>query len=576
MLTAAQKTRVSLAIMGFLMIAAALWARLLWLQVLHPDHWVSIARRQHVQVLELQAVRGAILDRNLRPLAVSLRLSSVFADPRHVKDPASAACQLAPLLGRPAEKIRQQLSRRDRGFVWLSRRIPNQTAARVRELRIPAVYLMMESQRFYPNGHLASHVIGFAGMDTQGLEGMELVCDRLLHGDPGWRWLSRDARRRLVGAWDTATVRPRDGLDVVLNLDRSIQFFAERALEQGIREYRAKGGSVIVMDPVTGEVLALAIRPSYDPNLFWKVQPDQRRNRALTDTFEPGSVFKVVTAAVALGLKAVRPEDRFDCEQGEYTVAGRVLHDYRPHGVLTFREVIIHSSNIGVAKVAMRLGAAPIYNGMKAFGVGDRTGIDLPGEAPGMAKHPSQWSRPSITTIPMGHEVSVNAVQLAQIISTVANGGVLIRPWVIREVRDAAGQVISRFQPKPVRRVITREVAGQLKEILAAVVTEGTGKAAQVPGFLAGGKTGTAEKIEPDGSYSKSRNVSSFVGFVPVENPRLAIAVVVDEPGYPFTGGAVAAPIFRKIATDALAYLGTLPRLVTAAIGHPVPHEERY
>jgi len=565
-LTAAQKTRVALAVMGFLMAAAALWARLVWLQVIRPDHWVSIARRQHLQVLELAPTRGSILDRNGKPLAVSLRLTSVFADPRHVKDRPLVAARLAPLLNRPESELLAKLSRKDRGFVWLARRIPNSAARKIRAMHLPAVHLVMESQRFYPHGYLASHVIGFSGLDTQGLEGLELACDRLLKGEPGWRWLARDARRRGVGAWESGVVRPRDGLELVLTLDTTLQYVAERALEEAWRSSGAKGACIVVSDPATGEVLALANRPSFDPNRFAKAQPEERRNRAVTDTFEPGSVFKVVTAAVGLGTGRLRPEDKFDCENGEYAVAGRVLHDHRPHGVLTFREVIVQSSNIGVAKAAMQLGPQPIYQGIRAFGFGDRTGLELPGEVGGTVKHPREWSRPTITTVPMGHEVAVTAMQLSQLISVVANGGRLLRPWIIREIREpSSGQVVKRFGPRPVRRVVTRETAALLQEFLASVVDHGTGKLAQVPGFRAAGKTGTAQKLEPNGQYSHSRFMASFIGFAPVERPRLAIVVVVDEPRYPnYYGGTVAAPVFKRAAADALAYLGYRPMRVTA------------
>lgn len=564
MLTAAQKTRVTLAIMGLLMVAAALWLRLAWLQILHPDHWVSIARRQHIQVLELQPARGAILDRNLRPLAVSLRLTSVFADPRHVKNPAAAARFLAPLLKQPEGVLKAQLSRKDRGFAWLARRIPNQTAQKIRSRRLPGVHLMMEPKRFYPHGRLASHLIGFAGLDAQGLEGLELAYDRLLKGEPGWRWMERDARQRAVGAWELATVRPRDGLQLILTLDTTIQFFAEQGLDWVWERYYPKAASIVVTDPFTGEILALANRPSFDPNLFDQSGPEDRRNRAVTDMFEPGSVFKIVTAAVALGTKRIRPEDTFHCENGAYAVAGRVLHDHRGHGLLTFREVITQSSNIGVAKAAMQLGPNALYRGICAFGFGRPTGVELPGEVGGTVKHPSRWSRPTITTVPMGHEIAVNALQLAQAVSVVANGGLLIRPRIVKEIRDPSGAVVERTKTQIVRRVVTTEVAEQLKAFLVGVVEEGTGKLAAVPGFRVGGKTGTAQKTEPGGGYSHSRFMASFIGFAPAQVPRVCIVVVVDEPRSMHYGGVVAAPVFSQVAAHTLAYLGYRPALVTA------------
>lgn len=563
-MTAAQKTRVTLAIMGFIMIAAALWLRLIWLQILDPDHWVTLARRQHIQVLELRPTRGAILDRNLRPLAVSLRLTSVFSDPRHVKNPSAAARFLAPLLKHPEAVLKSELSRKERGFVWLARRIPNQTAQKIRSKRLPGIHLMMEPKRFYPHGHLASHLVGFAGLDAQGLEGMELACDRLLRGEPGWRWMERDARQRPVGAWEMSAVRARDGLQLVLTLDTTLQFFAEQGLDAAWEKHHPKAASIVVTDPFSGEILALANRPSFDPNGFDRSRPEDRRNRAVTDSFEPGSVFKIVTAAVALGTQRIRPEDTFHCENGAYAVAGRVLHDHRPHGLLTFREVITQSSNIGVAKAAMVLGPSALYRGIRAFGFGDPTGVELPGEVGGTVKHPNQWSRPTITTVPMGHEVAVSALQLAQAFSVVANGGLLIRPRIVKEIRDPSGAVVERTRTQIVRRVVTAEVADRLKEFLVGVVEEGTGKLAAVPGFRVGGKTGTAQKTEAGGGYSHSRFVASFVGFAPAENPRLCIVVVVDEPRSVYYGGVVAAPVFSQVAANSLAYLGCRPALVTA------------
>ncbi|MBI3317990.1 MAG: penicillin-binding protein [Candidatus Omnitrophica bacterium] len=542
-------------IMGFLLITGALWLRLVWLQVLHPSHWVSIARRQHLQVLELPPLRGDILDRHGRPLAVSIRLTSVFADPRHVKNPAATAQHLAGLLGYSAGELSRKLSDPHRGFVWLARRVPYQTAAKIQSMHLSGVDFLMEPQRVYPQGELASHLLGFAGLDAQGLEGLELAYDRLLKGEPGWRWLARDARRRPIGTWEAQMVSPRDGLELVLTVDTAIQFIAERALETAVLKYKAQGASIVVMNPSTGEILALANRPSYDPNRFAQVPPDVRRNRAVTDTFEPGSVFKIVTAAVALGTGRVAPSDNFYCENGAFQVAGHILHDHRPHGWLTFREVIAQSSNIGTAKVAMQCGPQAIYSGIKAFGFGVPTGVGLPGEVAGVAKPPAQWSKTSITAIPMGQEVAVTALQLAQAISVVANGGFLVRPWIVREIRHPSGAVVKAFRPAVVRRVIAPEVAQTMKEILAQAVEEGTGQLAKVPGVRAAGKTGTAQKIEPSGGYSHDHFVASFIGFAPVEDPELAIVVVVDDPRGQYFGGVVSAPVFREVASEAFSCL---------------------
>lgn len=555
MLSAAQKTRVALVIMGFLVITGVLLSRLFWLQVLSPSHWVTIARRQHLQVLELPPIRGAILDRRLKPLAVTIRLTSVFADPHHIKNPQRTAHLLAPILKKPAAELEKQLNQKEKGFVWLARRISNQAAVQIRALRLAGIDVVMEPQRVYPLGILASHLIGFAGLDAQGLEGLELSYDRVLKGEPGWRWLARDARRRPVGAWEGPMVAPRDGLELVLTIDTTIQFIAERALDQVYQKWHAKGASIIVMDPMTGEILALANRPTFDSNLFNQMAPETRRNRAVTDTFEPGSVFKIVTASVALTKGAVRPDDTFYCENGSYWVAGHLLHDYHPHGWLSFREVIAQSSNIGTTKVAMQLGPGPIYEGIQAFGFGVPTGVGLPGEVGGVSKPPSQWSKPSITCIPIGQEVTVTAMQLAQAMSVIANGGYLVRPWVVREIRHPSGAMVKSFKPVVVRRVIPTGTVQQMQDILSTVVEKGSGRLAAVPGFRAAGKTGTAQKVEPSGFYSDSRYMATFVGFVPVENPRLTILVTVDEPQPLHTGGVVSAPVFKQVATEALAYL---------------------
>ncbi len=568
MLTTAQKTRVALVIMGFAMVTLALWARLIWVQVLSPSHWVTLARRQHLQVVELASTRGRILDRHLKPLAVSIRLTSVFADPRHVKNPARTARLLSPLVRRPVEELQAKLSQRDRGFVWLARRIPSpQTASQIQALHLAGIETIMEPQRVYPQGYLASHVIGFAGMDAKGLEGLEMVYDRLLKGEPGWRWLTRDARRRPVDGFQAPVVAPRDGLELVLTLDNTLQYIAEQELDRVFRQTKAKGATLVLLDPMTGEILALANRPTFDPNQL-DVPPDTRRNRAVTDTFEPGSVFKIVTAATAVAKKVVRPEETFYCEQGAFPVAGHVLHDHKPHGWLTFREVVTLSSNIGTAKVAMRVGPQALYQGIQAFGFGLPTGCGFPGEVSGTVRPTHQWSKLSITAIPMGQEVAVTALQLAQAVCVVANGGLLMKPWVVREIRDPAGAVVERFKPTVVRRVISPEVAQTLKEILAGVVEEGTGKLAAVPGFRAAGKTGTGQKVEPNGLYSHSRFVASFIGFVPVENPRLAMVVVVDEPRPFYYGGVVAAPVFRQVAAEALAYLNVNEQPLRTALAH--------
>lgn len=567
MFTKAHRARVAAIVLTFLGLSVLVWGRLLWLQVVGAGRYLRVAHLQHHLVVELPATRGTIYDRHLQPLATDIRLPSIYADPRWVKDKAAAARQLAPLLGVPAPVLQERLTQH-RGFVWLARKTSNRAAYRIRQLRLAGVEMIKEPRRVYPGGTLAAHVVGFAGLDHHGLEGLELTLDPVLRGRPGWRWLQRDAKQRRLEAWSRDAVAPRHGLDVVLTIDQVIQYAAERALETAYRTHRAEGACLVVLRPRTGEILAMANRPTFDPNRPGAAAAEARRNRAITDVFEPGSVFKIVTASAVLGEGAVKATDRLFCEHGEWAVAGRVLHDAHPHGWLTFAGVIENSSNIGTAKAAIRLGPAPLHRYITTFGFGQRTGVELPGEAPGYVRPLAQWSRPSITVIPMGYEVTATALQLALLAATVANDGVLMRPWVIQAVRDAAGQTVRAGRPEVVRQVISAELAAELTTILAGVVERGTGGRAAVDGYRVAGKTGTAKQVE--GGLYTNRYRASFVGFVPADDPQLAIAIVVDRPRPYYYGGTVAAPVFHEVAAQVLPYLEQrphpAPRLVTASL----------
>ncbi len=350
-------------------------------------------------------------------------------------------------------------------------------------------------------------------------------------------------------------VLPKDGYDLVLTIDEVIQYIAERELDKAFKAYHAKAASIVVMDPYTGRILALANRPTYDLNEYFNATQDQRRNRAICDLFEPGSAFKIVTASAALEEKKVSEEDKFFCENGAYRVASHVLHDHQPHGWLTFRQVIEESSNIGTTKVAQILGADQIYRYIKLFGFGVKSGIELPGETQGMIKAPRAWSKVSIAAIPIGQEVGVTALQLASAISVIANGGELIKPYILQEIRDKYGETIKKFQPTLIRRVISLDTSLRVKKILTGAVEEGTGKLAKVAGFTAAGKTGTAQKLEPNGAYSHNKFVASFIGFAPAEEPLVTIVVIVDEPHPYYFGGGVSAPVFKNVAGDVIRYL---------------------
>lgn len=552
----------------FLALGLLIGARLVWLQVVGAGRYLTVAHQQHHLVVELPAMRGAIYDRHLQPLAIDIRLPSLYADPRWIKDKARTAKVLAPLLGMPEPAVRRRIDQ-PRGFVWLARKTSNYAAHQVKASRMAGVDIVKEPRRVYPGGPLAAHLLGFAGLDHRGLEGLERTLDPWLSGRPGWRWLQRDAKQRPFEAWVRDVVPPRHGLDVVLTIDQVIQYAAEQALERVCRRHHAQGGSLIVLHPRTGEILGLANYPPYDPNRPARAPADARRNRAVTDTFEPGSVFKVVTASAVLGEQVVAPTDRFYCEQGEYPVAGRILHDAHPHGWLTFREVIEKSSNIGTAKAAIKLGPERLYRYMQAYGFGRPTGAGLPGEVAGVTKPPSAWSRPSTFAIPIGQEVTVTAMQLAVMIATVANDGVMMRPWIVKAIRDPQGQVVRAGQPEMVRRVIAPDLAAELQTILAGVVERGTGKLAGVAGYRVAGKTGTAQKVE-GGAYSHRHFVASFIGFAPVDDPQLAVVVIIDDPHPAYYGGVVAAPAFQEVVARVLPYLEQRPqpepRWVTASL----------
>jgi cell division protein FtsI (penicillin-binding protein 3) len=412
----------------------------------------------------------------------------------------------------------------------------------------------LESKRSYPNGFLASHIIGFAGLDNVGLEDTEAYYDRYMRGQAGWAVFLRDARQKRLDLWDKM-VLPKDGYNVVLTIDEVIQYIAERELDKAYEKYHARGASIIVMDPHTGAILALANRPTYDLNEHSGASGDQIRNRAICDLFEPGSVFKIVTASAALEEKKVNEEDKIFCENGEYKVANHILHDHQPHGWLTFKEVIEESSNIGTTKVAQTLGPEVIYRYARLFGFGSKLGIDLPGEISGALKEPRAWSKTSIGAVPIGQEVGVTALQLASAISVIANGGQLMKPYIVEEVRDKYGMTIKNFSPTLIRKVISLDTALRVKKILTGAVEEGTGKLAKMASFTAAGKTGTAQKLEPNGAYSHDKFVASFIGFAPAEDPQVAIVITVDEPHPYYFGGVVAAPVFKNVAEDAIKYL---------------------
>ncbi|MDP3703728.1 MAG: penicillin-binding protein 2 [Candidatus Omnitrophota bacterium] len=539
---------VGLGVMGIL------WFRCAWLQVVGASRHASLAHVQHRLRQTLPACRGTIYDRHARPLAVSVPVPSVYANARHVAAKRDVALALGKLLGRDARMIERRLAR-DKGFVWVARQVDASMAPDLMRFRDAGIGLLEEPKRFYPHGSLASHLLGFVNIDAKGLEGLELAFNGVLQGEAGWRQTLRDARGEpLIGPWTTETA-PVDGLDLVLTIDSVVQQVAEETLAWGVKKYHAKGGCILVLDPYTGAILAMANAPTFDANVPTESPIDARRNRAVTDVFEPGSIFKIVTASALLELGRVRPDEVFFCEEGSYRIPGRhTLHDHKPHGHLSFFDVIKYSSNIGTAKAAQRLSPDELYAMIRAFGFGQPTGIDAPGEVRGLLSPPARWSKTSPFIIPIGQEVAATPVQLAVMTAVIANGGLRVRPHLVDRVQAPDGHVVRRLSAREAVRVISPETARLVQDILRSVIVSGTGQLANVQGLTVAGKTGTAQKIEPTGRYSHSRFVASFVGFGPVPDSRFVMVVNVDEPRPLYFGGVVAAPVFKRVVEQLASY----------------------
>jgi cell division protein FtsI (penicillin-binding protein 3) len=535
-------------------------ARAFFLQVVKKDQLVKLAERQHQKIVPLTPGRGAIYDRNNAPLAVSVEMDSCYAEPRNIDNIPEAALKLAPVLGMTRELLEKKLTG-SKGFTWLQRRITPDLVQKIRALDIEGIGFVKESKRFYPNAEMAGHVIGFTGLDPEGLEGIELKYDATILGNTGYLVTERDALGRDIAMKGAVVKSASRGHSVTLTLDKNIQYLAEKELAAAVESSRAKGGMALVMEPQTGRVLAMANYPLFNPNSYFKYQPGVLRNRNITDSFEPGSTFKVFLIAAALEEKAISPADSFNCEGGSYSIGGRTIHDTHKYGRLSVAEVLKYSSNIGAAKIGGRLGQERLYNYLRAFGFGSRSGIDLPGEASGYLRDRKQWFAVDLATISFGQGVSTTALQLAAAVSAIANGGTLMKPYLVEKVTDDNGTVLQRFSPQERQRVISTENAKAVARMMEGVTTEGgTGMNAAVEGFRVAGKTGTAQKVDPiTHGYSVDKRTASFIGFVPAENPKLTILVIIDEPKTSPYGGVVAAPAFKSIAAQTLCYLNVPP-----------------
>jgi cell division protein FtsI (penicillin-binding protein 3) len=545
---------------AFLILFAVVLGRAFQLQVLRGAELLRLAEGQHLKKMTSLPKRGAVLDRAGESLAVSVTAHSVGAHPRRVTDKQTLARELARILHLNPTGVRKSLDA-DKPFVWIKRQVTPQQAEQIQKLEATGVEMSFEPNRFYPQGQIAGQVVGFVNRDSQGLEGLELQYNDYIRGESGSSVIEFDAKRRSVLVQGVEDLRVPPGADLHLTLDSAIQHLAEKELEATIVKHRARAGVAIVVEPFTGELLALANYPSFNPNNFSKQGKERARNRAITDNFEPGSTFKTILAAAALEEGVVGREDVLYCEMGKYSYAGKIIHDTHPHGWLPFSKILQVSSNICFTKVADKLKKERYFRYIEKFGFGKVTGVDMPGEAAGILRHHESWAAIDLATHAFGQGISATPLQMAMAYAAVANGGFLMRPYVAQRITGPNGQVLFTNQPHVVRRVISKKTAHDLAAMLKEVTVEGgTGTMASVEGFEVAGKTGTAQKADPlHGGYSKKR-VASFVGFVPAADPRLVLMVLVDEPEASVYGGVVAAPAFGNIARGALRHLVVAPR----------------
>jgi len=585
--------RARIALLGVCVMCVAMLVvvRAFHVQISTGDRLREMAEDQHLRHLRVSPRRGAIYDRHGAELAVSADVDSVYANPRRLKameqDPTTVARSIAKVLDVDPQQLAKRLGA-DRYFVWIERRVTPNEATRIRELDIPGIELTTEARRYYPNRHLAAHLIGFADIDGRGIEGIELAYEDRLRGSDRRVEAIRDRRGHVVFADDMEDDRTIQGQSVVLTIDKAIQHIAERELALGVRTFEARGGSVVVMDPSTGEILALANYPPFNPNEPSKHPTAHRRNRAVVDRFEPGSTVKPFTMAAALAAGAVKPNQSINCENGVTRMGGRLLHDAHPYEWLTPTQILAYSSNIGTAKIAQDLGKKDLYRGFRRFGFGEPTGLGVPGETAGILRHYRRWYEIDTAAVSFGQGMSVTNVQLATAMSAIANGGRLMQPMLVRRMSDGHGATIEENKPRVRRQVVPRRVAKLVGQMLTAVTEPGgTAIEAAVNGYLVAGKTGTAQKADyVHGGYAKDKWLASFIGFAPADRPSVVISVVIDEPVIAHYGGTVAGPVFRRIAEVTLRHMGIAPegrqavlakkkeQQIAVAEAEPAPEEE--
>ena len=539
----------------FVLWCAVISVRLVYLQIFRCGNFEHRAQHQQQRTEEVSARRGIIYDRQGRELAMSINVDSVFAVPAEMPKPASTISLIARITKQDPRELLAKCEAA-KTFCWLARKPDPEISARIRSLNLRGVYFQKESKRYYPKNELAAQVLGYVGMDDSGLSGIEREYESQLHGRPGQMLISVDARKQWFGSVEK---QPEPGENIVLTIDEKIQYIAERELEVAMEQTKAIAGTVVVENTRTGEILALANRPTFNPNLSKEIRPERLKNHAVSDVYEPGSTFKLVTIAGALEEKVTRPDEVFDCQMGSILFNGMRIHDSRPHGLLTVSDVLAESSDVGSIKIGMRLGDDRFYKYIRGFGFGQQTGIELPGETRGLTKPVSRWSKVSIAAISMGQEIGITPLQLVGLISTMANDGIYVAPRIVAATTQpqSAPQQIA-FHSVNEHRVISSLTAAEMRQMMQGVVLHGTGTKARLIGYSSAGKTGTAQKVDPaTRAYSHTKYVATFAGFAPVNNPAITVAVVLDSAVGLHQGGQVSAPVFTRITQQVLEYLHT-------------------
>ena len=550
------KFKIYLVLIFFIICFGAIWIKLYNIQILQHERLLNLSQKQHYRTLYSMSQRGTIYDQRGRELAVSVDTDSIYANPLVIEKPQQTAKILSSILNIDSLRMIKEFNR-EKGFIWIKRKVTPYEADTVESMKIKGVGFLKEGKRFYPKRGLAARMIGFVGIDNTGLAGVEYFYDDYLRGSSGRKIIEKDAFGRGINSADDYGGSLERGYDLRLTIDEVIQYITEKELAGQVAKYRAKGGTAIVMDPFTGEILAMADQPQFNPNSFNQYERGNWKNRVITDSFEPGSTFKLILAAAVLEEGIAGQNDIFFCENGELEIGGRVIHEAKGHKYkwLTLKEIIGKSSNIGAIKIAQRLGAKKFLDYIVKFGMGSKTGIDMPGESTGKVRELDKWSSVSLASISFGQEISVTAIQLVTAISVLANGGLFMRPHIVKAV-ERDGVAVKVFKPEVIRRVVSEKTCREFTDILEYAIKYGTGQKASIEGYSLAGKTGTAQKANQDKSgYSEDKFISSFIGYIPSRDPKLVIMISIDEPEDVVWGGEVAAPVFREIARQSLRYL---------------------